>query len=364
MLMYSLTIVTVCFNAREDLRGTTDSVVAYKQRHDLSVEHLIVDGSSADGTPELLREWLAEGKIEAYVSEPDEGIYDAMNKGIRLARGKVLMFLNAGDLLTGEGLRECVEPIVQGRYATAGAPVVHSSDPAKKPDFPVFEYIYLGAPVCHQGYFAATDLYRRLGGYDAATYRCMADADFICRAYAATGEPYVSRVPVAIFADGGFSQNCGYRFLPEYLEIRERHWDAIQKHCAEDAHYAELITFALLEHCTYLVRWVPEFGLEKSKIELQREHVRDQRRTTHSWKQKLLLLWAERVCLQQLCSMGKNTPLVAKLAYWAAIAGSLRPDNPFMKMEHYPHRSLRRALIALLKSRFLRLVGKRKTGAG
>lgn len=104
------------------------------------------------------------------------------------------MFLNAGDFLTGEGLSECVEPIVQGRYETAGAPVVHSSAPEKKPDHPVFEHIYLGAQVCHQGYFAATELYRRLGGYDAATYRCMADADFISRAYAATGEPYVSRM--------------------------------------------------------------------------------------------------------------------------------------------------------------------------
>lgn len=349
--MYSLTIVTVCFNAREDLRGTIDSVVTYKKRHSLKIEHLIVDGASTDGTPAMLEAMCREGAIEAYVSEPDGGIYDAMNKGIRLARGKVLMFLNAGDFLTGEGLRECVEPIEQGRYATAGAPVLHSSDPEQKPDYPVFEYIYLGAPVCHQGYFASTELYRRLGGYDAATYRCMADADFISRAYAATGEPYVSRMPVTIFADGGFSQNCGYRFLPEYLEIRERHWDKIQKHCAEDAHYAELITFALLEHCTYLVRWVPEFGLEKSKIELQRRHVRDQRRTTQSWKQKMLLLWADKVCLEQLSLRGNATPLVAKLAYWAAIAGSLRPDNPFMKMEHYPHRSLRLALRALLKSR-------------
>lgn len=350
-LEYQLTIITVCYNALSELRDTVGSVVAHKQHHPLSIEHLIVDGASTDGTPAMLESMHREGKIETYVSEPDEGIYDAMNKGIRLARGKVLMFLNAGDLLTGGGISECVAPIVQGRCETAGAPIVHSSDPEKKPDYPVFEYIYLGAPVCHQGYFASAELYRRLGGYDAATYRCMADADFISRAYAATGAPYVSRVPVAVFADGGFSQNCGYRFLPEYLEIRNRHWDKVQEHCAADAHYAELITFALLEHCTYLVRWVPEFGLKKSKIELQRKHVREQRRTTRNWKQKLLLLWADKVCLQQLCRKGKSSPLVAKLAHWAAIAGSLRPDNPFMKMEHYPHRSLRRALWSLCKSR-------------
>ena len=349
-MVYQLSIVTVCYNAKEELKQTIESVLKHKRLYSLSIEHVIVDGASTDGTPELLGEYHEAGYVETYVSEPDAGIYDAMNKGIRMARGKVLYFLNAGDLLTGESLAECVEPIVQGRYATVAAPVLQVSGEERRLDSPVFEYIYLGAPVSHQGYFAATELYRQLGGYDADSYRCMADADFICRAYAATGEPFVSRVLVAIFADGGFSQNCGYRFLPEYLEIRNRYWDKVQSHCAADAHYAELITFALLEHCTYLVRWVSEFGLEKSKIELQLKHVREQRRVTRSWKQKMLLLWADKVCLHQLCKEGKTSPLVSKLTCWAAIAGSLRPDNPFMKMEHYPHRSLRRALWALLKS--------------
>lgn len=348
---YQLTIITVCWNAKAELEQTIESVLVHKAQHNLAIEHLIVDGASTDGTPELLEAQHRAGRIETYVSEPDAGIYDAMNKGIRMAKGKVLMFLNAGDLLTGESLAECVEPIVQGRYATAAAPVLHDSDEEKKPDTPVFEYIYLGAPVCHQGYFAATSLYRELGGYDAATYRCMADADFISRAYAATGMPYVSKTPVAIFADGGFSQNCGYRFLPEYFEIRNRHWAKVVEHSAKDADYAELITFALLEHCDYLVRWVPEFGLENANIELHLNHIREHRRVTRSLKQKLLLWWAEKVCLGQLMRKGKVSGRVVKLTKWAGIAGSLRPGNPFMKMEHYPHRSLSLALRSLFRSR-------------
>lgn len=348
---YQLTIITVCWNAKAELVPTIESVLAHKAQFDLPIEHLIVDGASTDGTPALLAGLLNDGRIEAYISEPDSGIYDAMNKGIHMAKGKVLMFLNAGDVLTGESLAECVEPIVQGRYATAAAPVLHDSDEERKPDSPVFEYIYLGAPVCHQGYFAATSLYRELGGYDAAMYRCMADADFISRAYAATGMPYVSKTPVAVFADGGFSQNCGYRFLPEYFEIRNRHWEKVVEHCANDADYAELITFALLEHCDYLVRWVPEFGLENAKIELHLRHVREQRCVTRSLKQKLLLWWADKVCLGQLMNKGQVSAKVAKLTKWATIAGSLRPGNPFMKMEHYPHRSLSRALWSLFCSR-------------
>lgn len=67
------------------------------------------------GTPEWLAEQLAAGNIERYVSEPDRGIYDAMNKGINLARGEVLAWLNAGDWYEEtQDVAECVLPICRG----------------------------------------------------------------------------------------------------------------------------------------------------------------------------------------------------------------------------------------------------------
>lgn len=348
-----LSIITVCFNAKEELKQTIESVLKHKRLYSLSIEHVIVDGASTDGTPELLKEYHAAGYVEVFVSEPDAGIYDGMNKGIRMATGKVLYFLNAGDVLTCESLEKWVAPIAQGRYMTAAAAVLRVSGDSQVLEVPAFEYVYLGTPVCHQGYFAAASLYRELGGYDSATYRCLADADFINRAFAATGVPYENPLPVSVYADGGFSADCGYRFLPEYFEMRNRHWELVLKRCREDAHYEELISFALLEHCSYLVSWVAEFGLEKSNIELHLRHLTTLRRVTRSVKQKILLLWAEKVCVYQLMTLRKTTMLVTKLTKWVTIAGSLRPDNPYMKMKHYPHRSLRKALYALLRGWFV-----------
>ena len=348
---YDLSIITVCRNAGPRLQATVESVLAVKASTKLGVQHVVVDGASTDGTVELLEEWARRGAVETYVSEPDAGIYDAMNKGIALATGTVLYFLNAGDLLVdAASLEACVVPLLKGVNQHAAAPVLHDSAPGM-PEVPVFEYVYLGAPVCHQGYFATAALYRQLGGYDAASFRCMADADFMCKAYAAVGMPVVSDKPVAVFEDGGFSANCGYRYMPENVKVRARHWDAVLQRCAADVHYAELIGFALLEHCAYLVRWVPEFGLEDSNIEIQVQHVHDVCRLTGNWKQKLLLFWAEHVCLRQLRTNRQVTPRVETLLKWAAIAGSLRPENPFMKMEHYPHRSLRKALRAMIARR-------------
>jgi glycosyltransferase involved in cell wall biosynthesis len=92
-----LSIVTVCYNSVATLRDTIESVLAqdYPQ-----IEHIIVDGGSTDGTLALVEEYANKlgSKIVRWVSEPDRGIYDAMNKGVQLASGDVIGFLNSDDV--------------------------------------------------------------------------------------------------------------------------------------------------------------------------------------------------------------------------------------------------------------------------
>lgn len=351
---YSLTIITVCRNALPLLRATLESVLEYKRNHALEIEHLIVDGASTDGTPATLTTWQQEGVIEAYISEPDAGIYDAMNKGIRLARGKVLYFLNAGDLLTGASLADCIAPLLEGKVATAAAPVLIKSASGEKIDAPSYAHVYLGTPVCHQGFFATAALYRELGGYDTAHFRCLADADFMNRAYAASGAPYISDAPVAVYADGGFSENCGYRFLPEYLYMRDRHWEKILEHSSAEPLYAELISYALLDHSSSMVRWVQEFGQGGSHAEILLRHVQTQRRATRNAWQRFMLCWVESYCLKPLLAGAVSAPKVSKVLKWFCIAGSLSARNPYIHADYYPSRSLTRALFALLRARLFR----------
>lgn len=89
-----ISIITVCFNAEAHIDETLRSVVMQDHR---DIEHIVVDGASTDGTMakvERYREVLAH-----VVSEPDKGVYDAMNKGLRLATGEVVAFVNAGDMI-------------------------------------------------------------------------------------------------------------------------------------------------------------------------------------------------------------------------------------------------------------------------
>ncbi len=89
-----ITIITAVFNDRSGLEATIQSVIAQSSAH---IEHVVIDGGSTDGTLDVIR--AHDGTLDCWVSEPDNGIYDAFNKGVRLAKGTWVLFLGAGDLL-------------------------------------------------------------------------------------------------------------------------------------------------------------------------------------------------------------------------------------------------------------------------
>lgn len=93
-----LTIITVAFRNLQGIVKTHASLAHLAQAGDISFEWIVIDGGSADGTQAFLESLNGEHRLQ-FVSEPDNGIYDAMNKGIALARGRFALFLNSGDIL-------------------------------------------------------------------------------------------------------------------------------------------------------------------------------------------------------------------------------------------------------------------------
>ena len=326
---FQLTVITVCWNALADLKPTVESVLRQKAKGNISIEHVVVDGSSTDGTPEWLAGQLAAGNIERYVSEPDCGIYDAMNKGINMARGEVLAFLNAGDTYTEEDLAPCVLPICKGvTYGVAAyANWINCATPFFKPSY---DQLFFACPCCHQSYFASARAYREVGGYDAPAFRCSADTDMMYRMYRKWGEPIVSTSIVVNFPVGGLSSNCRDVFRHEHVEMLWRNWDLIEKRAAEELDFKLLLEAFLAEHCYQFRDWQQRHGkripAELSKLQTMcRQHSQHAR----SLYAKLALRWLAGRFLPVLIEGRECSPLLLRLTRFWIHALHLPEENKY-----------------------------------
>ena len=203
-LPYDLTVVTVCRNALGVLPRCIASVqpVYYSS---LRVEHLVIDGASLDGSVEYLTNAVQCGLISRFVSEPDRGIYDAMNKGIFLAQGRVIVFINADDEMLAQSVPTCCAPVLSGEveYTVASAWCVDGT--RSRLLRPRMERALWRQPYCHQSMYCSRDLLMRFDGFAGDSFPIGADTDLMRRLYVARVPYAVVPVVAARFHAGGAS---------------------------------------------------------------------------------------------------------------------------------------------------------------
>lgn len=198
-------IITVCFNASEDLEKTIKSV-SEQSCHDY--EYIVIDGGSSDNTLDTIKKYSKE--IDKWVSEKDEGIYNAMNKGAKMARGKYLYFLNAGDTLYDEDVlnrvSECLEDesvLVYGKYVVVnkkGKIVREVSRLLSK-----FS-LRLGKKVTQQVVFINRAEFLTLGGLDER-YPIASDFDLLCNVFEHYSQIKFVNIFVSRYDNSGVSSN-------------------------------------------------------------------------------------------------------------------------------------------------------------
>ena len=170
--MTKLSIITVNFNDKPGLQKTFDSVFNQTFR---DFEYIVIDGGSNDGSKELIE---AKAEHIAYsVSEPDRGIYDAMNKGIGKARGEYLLFLNSGDYLCDGFVLEKVFA-QELKHDIIYGDIIWDTDGVKTeymfPDTLSFEFFARHNYLPHQGSFIRRSLFTSIGLYEE-DYKIIAD---------------------------------------------------------------------------------------------------------------------------------------------------------------------------------------------
>ena len=177
LAMLKISVITVSYNAAATIEQTILSVI---QQEYPSIEYIVIDGGSTDGTVEIIRKY--EEKMAYWVSEPDEGIYDAMNKGIRRATGDYLYFLGADDWLKADEVLLLVSEFIRlhpgyGLYM-GNVLLYHPGLRMEKRQRVFFstEEIKRGYMYPHQGMFAKRELLQT--GFDIR-YKIAADYKFL-----------------------------------------------------------------------------------------------------------------------------------------------------------------------------------------
>jgi glycosyltransferase involved in cell wall biosynthesis len=219
-----LTIVTVTFNAAPVLERTLQSVLA---QQGVDLEYLVLDGASTDSTVELLRQY--EHRLTNWTSEPDRGIYDAMNKGLRRATGEVVAFLNADDVYAHDhvlatALAEFDDPtvgIVYGDLVYVGANDHPTRSWRTRPYSPHFFANGYAPP--HPAFFARRELLLNVGGF-RPDFVLAADYELMFRLLHTAG--YVARyVPqVLVRMRAGGASNNGWRSVLRGLREMATAW--------------------------------------------------------------------------------------------------------------------------------------------
>jgi len=224
--MTTLSIVTVVANDRPGLKNTFDSLLSQEEK---DFEWVIVDAESTDGTYEFILEAISEQKnFEIRVlSEPDDGIYDAMNKGVALAQGIYAMFLNSGDTLYNEKvlkkllieIDKCMNvsvvklPILYGDYVRIFADGRSMPSRAKDP-----KYIYHSLPTSHQAILYPINFLKE-NLYDL-NYRISGDYYITAKAFSLGYELRKISMIVSCFVTGGTASQNSALVMKENARVQ------------------------------------------------------------------------------------------------------------------------------------------------
>lgn len=213
-----ISLITVTYNSASTLRDTIESVL--RQTHD-DVEYILVDGNSKDETVEIIKEYEPrfEGRMK-WVSEPDKGLYDAMNKGILMATGDVVGILNSDDFFTSDDVLETVAREIGDKDAVYGD--IHFVRPddltkcvryysSKKFRPWAVRWGYMPA---HPSFYARRELFQKHGLY-SLDYKLAADYDMIVRLFCKNRitYKYIAKDFVTMRTGGASTNNIKSRLL-------------------------------------------------------------------------------------------------------------------------------------------------------
>ena len=239
--MIRFSIVTITWNAAHCVQKTLDSVASQTYN---CLEHLIIDGVSTDDTLTMVDRYRQQSSYPVFVSsEPDSGIYDAMNKGLARATGDYVIFMNAGDCFhASDTLQKMVEQLDENALPAVIYGNTDIVDDEGKylgkrhlsaPEHLTWRSFRKGMLVCHQAFYARTDI-AQAEPYNIR-YRLSGDVDWCIRVMKVAEEKglalHNTHMVVADYLKEGLSTRHHRASLKERFEVMRRHYGLLTTLC-------------------------------------------------------------------------------------------------------------------------------------
>ena len=202
-MAYKLSIITINYNNFEGLKKTVESVISQTYT---DFQYIVIDGNSNDGSAEFLK--TVKRDDYNYISEPDSGIYNAMNKGIKIAKGKYLLFLNSGDFLENDNVLHTINHHLDGDYSILAGNIVFDEDSGRRlrehPEKISFSYL-VGNAISHPSTFIKRNLFLEYGNYDER-FKIVSDWAFFLKVLGVNNESFCKiSETITIFDTKGIS---------------------------------------------------------------------------------------------------------------------------------------------------------------
>lgn len=229
-----ITFITVVYNGVKELDSTVQSILSQTEKR---FEYFIIDGGSTDGTLDLIKKY--ESQLSGWISEPDHGLYDAMNKGMKMGTGKYLCFMNAGDLVYDKDTLQKIFMSVETKDEGRGAKIpdviygeTEIIDEAGKslgkrrlqaPRKLTWKSLQWGMVVCHQSFLVKRE---RCLPYDLQ-YRFSADVDWMIRVLRQSEYIHNSGMTLSRFKAGGMTYKNIRHGLKERYRIMVKNYGAV-----------------------------------------------------------------------------------------------------------------------------------------
>ena len=172
-------------------------------------EHIVVDGNSTDGSLELIKSYSYPAL--SYLSEPDSGIYNAMNKGIARAQGKYLLFLNSGDYLENNDVLNNIKSCFESNTSIISGNIIFNKEGEtrlrKHPEHMTFSYL-VGNAISHPSTFIKSELFQTYGSYNEE-YKIVSDWAFFLKVLGLNNESYSNLdQTISVFDASGISSKA------------------------------------------------------------------------------------------------------------------------------------------------------------